>query len=297
MPSLPARGVNAEPFATPDLPEGRAVELTGRGTTWVREAGPLDGAPVLLLHGWTASSALNWFASYRPLAEAGHRVLAIDHRGHGRGIRSARRFRLADCADDAVALLDIVGVDRAIVVGYSMGGPIAQLLWQRHPSRVDGLVLCATATRFRDAQAERVPGGVVSGMFGTASFAARLLPPGLRSRVSERVLIAKYDDTALGRWAAQEARRNHLRSIIDAAHELSRFDSSDWIGRVDVPTAVVLSERDQTVPPEEQQRLADSITGATVHRVDARHDMCATRPDRFNAALLAACRDVHSRID
>ena len=272
------------------------MELTGRGTTFVREIGPTDGVPVLLLHGWTANSAVNWFAAYRPLADAGHRVLAIDHRGHGRGIRSARRFRLTDCADDAAALCAIAGVERAIVVGYSMGGPIAQLLWQRHRQLVEGLVLCATAARFRDPRSERVPGGVVSGLFGSASLAARITPTRLRERVTERVLVAKYDDTPLGRWAAEQARQNHLRSLIDAAHELSLYDASSWIGSVDVPTALVVSERDETVPTREQERLHAAIPDATQHRVDARHDMCATRPDRFVAALLAACADVEARV-
>lgn len=272
------------------------MELTGRGTTFVREAGPADGVPVLLLHGWTANSALNWFAAYGPLAEAGYRVLAIDHRGHGRGIRSARRFRLTDCADDAEALCTVAGVDRAIVVGYSMGGPIAQLLWQRHRDLVEGLVLCATAARFRDPTSERVPGGIVSGLFGGASLAARVAPPKVRARVADRVLVAKYDDTPLGRWAAEQARQNHLRSLIDAAHELSLYDASPWIGSIDVPVALVVSERDETVPTREQERLHAAIPGATQHRVDARHDMCATRPDRFVAALLAACHDVASRV-
>lgn len=61
------------------------------------------------------------------------RVIAVDHRGHGRGIRSRRRFRLADCADDAVAVADQLGVERFVAVGHSMGGPIAQLVWKRHP--------------------------------------------------------------------------------------------------------------------------------------------------------------------
>lgn len=251
---------------------------------------------MLLLHGWTANSALNWFAGFGPLADAGFRVAAIDHRGHGRGIRSPRRFRLEDCADDAVALLDVLGIERAIVSGYSMGGPIAQLLWRRHPDRVAGLVFCATAARFTSARSERVPGGVVSGLFGSASLAARLAPPPMRRRIAERVMVARYDDSPLGRWAAGQARQNHLRSIIDAAHELARYDATGWIDSIDVPTSLVLSERDETVRPAEQERLAVSIPGTTIHRVSARHDMCATRPDRFVAGLLAACDDVRTRV-
>src|SRR4249919_2728736 len=98
-------------IGAPPLPPGRSVELPDRGTTFVREvAGPAGAPTVVLLHGWTATADLNWFPSFGPLAE--HvRVVALDHRGHGRGIRS-NRFRLADCADDAVALADVLGIDR-----------------------------------------------------------------------------------------------------------------------------------------------------------------------------------------
>src|SRR4029077_5641554 len=105
---------------------------------------------VVLLHGWTATGAINWAHCFRPLAER-FRVLAIDQRGHGRGIRVPpfRGFRLTDCADDVAALLDALGIERAIIGGYSMGGPVAQLVWRRHADRVTGLVLCATSRNFR----------------------------------------------------------------------------------------------------------------------------------------------------
>ncbi len=88
----------AEPhIGRPLLPAGRAVELPGRGTTYVREiAGPSPDAPtVFLLHGWTVTAALNWCRVYEPLAGFAH-VVSLDHRGHGRGIRSNRAFRLED---------------------------------------------------------------------------------------------------------------------------------------------------------------------------------------------------------
>ena len=106
--------------------------------------GPPGAPVVVLLHGLGATADLNWFPSYRPLS-AHYRVIAMDHRGHGGGKRSHRVFRLEDCADDVVELADALGVQRFIPVGYSMGGPVAQLVWKRHRSRIDGLVLCATA--------------------------------------------------------------------------------------------------------------------------------------------------------
>ena len=205
---------DAAPFPTPGMPDGRYVELPGRGTAFVREVVGPEGAPTLvLLHGWTANSALNWFATYAPLGEHFH-VLALDHRGHGHGIRSWKRFTLEDCADDAVALLDALGVEAAIPVGYSMGGPIAQLMWQRHPDRTDGLVLCATAARFRDRGSDRALQGVVTGL----SLAVRAAPSWMHKRVTERLVVGRYDSSPLGCWAREQSRFNDLRTIIEAGH-------------------------------------------------------------------------------
>nr|WP_249420052.1 alpha/beta hydrolase [Rhabdothermincola salaria] len=237
-----------------------------------------------MLHGWTANSALNWFATYQPLGEH-FRVVALDHRGHGLGLRTWRRFRLEDCADDVAALAEVLGIERFVPVGYSMGGPIAQLLWQRHRSRVQGLVLCATSRNFKAHPSEHAVFGVIAGL----TVAARAAPIGLRRRVTDRVLVARYEDTPLGRWARDQARLNDLRSILEAGHALSTFSSKAWIRDVDVPTGVVIPRFDATVPPRRQRRLAEAIPGARVWEVDGAHDVCAVDPPAFVPALLEAC--------
>ncbi len=139
---------------------------------YLREVEGPPGAPVLvLLHGWTATSALNFHPFFGPLGEH-YRVLAPDHRGHGRGMRPAARFTLEDCADDVAAACEALGIDRVIAVGYSMGGPIAQLLWKRHPHLVDGLVLCATAATFSESWRD----SAMFGLLGGLSYAGRRLP-------------------------------------------------------------------------------------------------------------------------
>src|SRR5438034_1882741 len=76
----------------PPLPAGRAVTVPGRGEVFCRQTeGPAGAVPVLLLHGWTASADLNWFMAYQAVAGQ-HPVVALDHRGHGRGIRSEQTF-------------------------------------------------------------------------------------------------------------------------------------------------------------------------------------------------------------
>jgi 3-oxoadipate enol-lactonase len=292
----PARGadvtptpINGAPPAPPKgLPPGRAVELPGRGTTWVHEApGPAGAPTVLLLHGWTVTGGINWFTSFPALSER-YRVVALDHRGHGRGVRAEERFRLEDCADDAAALADVLGIDTFVPVGYSMGGPVAQLLWKRHRDRIDGLVLCATSRNFRGTPMERA----LFTAFGGLSIAARVTPVPWRQGLNARINLRRWDETDLGRWARSEVTRNDPRALIEAGHALGRFSSHEWIGDLDVPAAVLVTEHDTVVPPARQRRLATSIPGVAIHSVAGDHSACVMRPERFVPRLLVACADV-----
>ena len=109
-------------------------------------------------------------------------MIAIDHRGHGHGIRT-RHFRLADCADDVAALADVLGIKQLTAVGYSMGGPIAQLLWHRHRSLVNGLVFCATARNFRGQRSQ-----VAFSLMPFITAALRSTPGVARRAVMSRIL-------------------------------------------------------------------------------------------------------------
>jgi len=143
----------------------------------VREVPGPEGAPtLLLLHGWAATGGLNWFQAFEQLGTR-FRVIAPDLRGHGQGLRSRRVFRLADCADDCAATLVALDTGPVIAVGYSMGGPVAQLLWRRHRDLVSGLVLCATAPGFVPMSRARL--AYQSWMLGWASAArvAAMAPP------------------------------------------------------------------------------------------------------------------------
>jgi pimeloyl-ACP methyl ester carboxylesterase len=274
-----------------EIPAGRHVELPGRGTTFVREIeGPSPDAPaVVLLHGLGATGALNWFSAFRPLA-AHFRVVAVDHRGHGRGLRTRRRFRLADCADDVAALADALGIESFIPVGYSMGGPIAQLVWHRHLDRVDGLVLCATSRNFRGRWRERVQfaglGLLVAGL--------RVAPRRAVQEVAEQLLI-ELPDRVDSRWALSELRNHDLRMVLEAAEALGRYTSSDWIGAIDVPVSVVVTADDRLVPARRQVKLAGEIPSAVIHVVDGTHMVAGNDPQRFAETLVEACELVARR--
>ena len=187
----------------PELPPGRHVWLPGRGRTFVRElAGPAGAPTIVLLHGWTASADLNFYTCYESLGEH-FRVLSFDHRGHGHGIRSRRRFRLEDCADDVAELLAAVDAAPAIAVGYSMGGAVAQLLWRRHPEAVRGLVLAATAAQFKARYNDRLS---FLGLRGLARL-ARLTPAQVRMFLSNQLYLGRRT-ADWAPWAVDEA-SNH----------------------------------------------------------------------------------------
>lgn len=265
------------------------VELGRHGTTTVRDIpGPPDATPVMLLHGLGATARLNWGPCFRPLSEH-FRVLSLDHRGHGRGLRT-RRFRLEECADDAAAVARARELRPFIAVGYSMGGPIASLAWRRHPHRVAGLVLCATARHFMPrnvARAARLALPAAAGL-------ARLAPSTAHERMLQRML-ARIEHPELRERVYREFEGHDPASVIQATHALSGFSSHDWIGSVDVPTAVIVTTRDELVPRERQLKLAASIPGAEVFEVDGDHGACVARADLFVPALVAACASVERR--
>jgi pimeloyl-ACP methyl ester carboxylesterase len=151
------------------------------------------------LHGLGATGALNWATCFEPLAARGE-VIAVDHRGHGRGPRVGNRFRLADCADDAAAVLRTLGARPAIVVGYSMGGPIAQLLALRHPELVVGLVLSATARDFRGAPADRLRFAAISAVAAVARIGPAALARKLAAALADcQTIEVDVDHLAVGR--------------------------------------------------------------------------------------------------
>ena len=284
----------ATPVGGPPLPIGRRVELPGRGTTFVREVKGPEGAPtVLLLHGWLASAGLNWFTAFDHLG-SGYNVIAPDLRGHGRGLRTRRRFTLADCADDVGALLDHLGTGPVIAVGYSLGGPVAQLLWRRRPELVDGLVLCATSHYLMPGMREQMLFGTfmlaAAGSTRLGMLAAKVPTRQLRRLVPAPAAVTRPD--SMRDWARAEMRRHDYRHILEAGVAMSNYRAK-WIDEVNVPTAIVITTKDRAVNPLAQARMAYKIPGASIHRIDDGHIVCVKQS--FGPALAAAVDDVAGR--
>ena len=264
------------------LPRGCVVHVPGRGELFVRDTGG-DGPPVLLLHGWMFSADLNWYPTYAPLEEAGYRVLALDHRGHGRGLRTAEPFSLEACTDDAAALLSHLDVPPVLAVGYSMGGPIASLLARHHPDTVAGLVLGATSMDWS---------GLRMRVFWRTMAALRLALGLAPETLWQRGLkAAGFPPSPITTWVAAEFSRGSSIDIAEAGRELGRYDSSTWIAGLDAPAAVIVTTEDTAVPPAKQRALAAAMR-APSFEIRGDHGAVIVKARDFNPKLLAALDSV-----
>lgn len=269
----------------PNLLPGRIVHLPGRGEIFVRHHMHHDPtAPtVLLLHGWTASSDLQFFTAYEDLSRD-FSVVGVDHRGHGRGLRPHTPFSLEDCADDAADVVRALGISSVTTVGYSMGGPISLLVWKRHPELVDAMVLQATALEWSGTRGERNRwrvGRVVGPVIRQIS-TPRIMRFGLRRAIPRGHELSRFVP-----WIVGEIRRNDQWMVSEAGRAISRFDARPFAGDVDVPTAFVLTTRDRLVPPRKQQALAEAVK-ATVVPLEGDHLAPMQMPREFSAATRRA---------
>lgn len=274
------------------LPAGETVELPG-GSTYVTDTpGPTPDAPVVvLLHAVGCTGLLTWYPAIGGLTER-YRVLTLDQRWHGQGI-SSPEFSLADCADDAVHLLDVLGIEQAVFAGFSMGSIIAQRVWRQHPTRVSGLVLCATTDRFRNSIAERAfHQSMELAMAGTRGL-SRSRTAVRAARSAAKALDLEPDD--MQDWALAQWRSTSPWAVGQAVAALGRHHSRPWLGRIDVPTAVVVTLHDKVIPPRRQLDLARRIPGATIHDIEAGHASCVLESEVFVPAFLEATHTVVAR--
>lgn len=277
----------------PAVPEGRRVDLPGRGSCYVVDvAGPTADAPtVVLLHGLATTAHLSWFTALGPLAEH-YRVVALDLRWHGRGIHGDR-FRVADCADDVAAVLDELGIDTAVMAGYSLGGAVAQETWRRHRERVSGLVLCSTSACWRDARREAF-------FFSGLGLAMVPLSRVARGRVARRAGslpdVPSLDSSNLTTWGLAELRSTSTWTLPEVMSELGRFDSRGWLADVDVPTAVLVTARDGAIPAERQRTMGAAIPDAVVLEAPGGHASIFLDHARWVPLLLDAVASVADRL-
>lgn len=273
---------NSAEGEVPFLLTAKIVDVPGRGEIFVRHHQHSDSsAPtLLLLHGWTASCDLQFFAAYEELSKY-FSIIGVDHRGHGRGLRPNVPVTLEDCADDAAAVVRELGATSVITVGYSMGGPISLLTAQRHPELVSAMVLEATALEWSGTPRERRKMrfiGPMSHLVGRPRvlrfFFKRILPRGHETR--------RYVS-----WMIAENRRNDPWMIAEAGKAIAKFDARGFAHTLRKPTSYVLTLRDTLVLPHKQHALAAAVN-AQIVELDGDHMAPILIPREFAVATRQA---------
>jgi pimeloyl-ACP methyl ester carboxylesterase len=233
------------------------------------EAG--EGPPVALLHGLTATRRYVVMGS-RMLERGGHRVIAYDARGHGRSgpAPSPSAYTYADLADDLGAVLDVLGVSRAVLAGASMGAHTLIRFALDHPERAAGLVIATPAYDPADSDDpsrlerwDKLAEGLRSG--GAEGFVAAYGEP----RVPER-----FRDTVVKVLHQRLSAHEHPDALADALQAVPRsrpFDAwSDLRPLGDLPV-VVVADRDEADPEHPLatgERYAAEIPGAELRVED-----------------------------
>jgi pimeloyl-ACP methyl ester carboxylesterase len=245
---------------------------------------------VVLLHGLGVTASLCWAPTIGPLNEHA-RVVLFDQRWHGQGILSPH-FTIEDCADDVDAVLAALGIEDAIISGYSLGGAVAQMVWSRRPQRVAGLVLCSTARNWQGNPGERL-------FFPVVNVVSRSLRTFSHRRATQRfekwsTREIRTDDVVA--WALAEMRSISGWSVAHAMNAVGHFDSSPWIGNVDVPTAVVVTRGDHAVPSRRQHKLAAAIPGARVWEADGGHTALMFSAETWVPTFVQAVVDTAARV-
>jgi 3-oxoadipate enol-lactonase len=246
-------------------------------------AGPAD-APVVMLSNSLGTRLEMWDPQVHALAER-YRVLRYDSRGHGRSDAPAGPYTIDLLADDALGLLDALGIERAHFCGLSKGGMVGQVLGARHGDRLISLALCATAAHMPQPQVweERIRVATEQGMTALADgvigrwFTEAFLRE--RSIVVDRVRQMILDTPPHGYAACCAAIRD--------------MDLRDLITGIRVPTLVIVGEDDPATPPEKAREIENLIPGAQLEVIpDAAHLLNIEQDVAFDAAL-ASLLDRH----
>ncbi|MET9908386.1 alpha/beta fold hydrolase [Streptomyces sp. NPDC006476] len=248
------------------------LDVDGATLTYDDE-GPRDGepTPLVFVHGWTANRH-RWDHQMTHFADA-RRVIRLDLRGHGDSTGGGVRT-IAELARDVLALLDHLKVERAVLVGHSMGGMIAQTIALDHPERVERLVLVNSIGRMAYSRGR-----------GLLMAASTLVP--------FKLFVAANIQRAFAPGHPREEIRAHVKASADTPREvvmtlygaMRAFDVLDRAGEIQAPTLMIHGYHDIQLPVRQMLRMAKAYPDVVVRIIDAGHELPVERPAELTTAL------------
>jgi non-heme chloroperoxidase len=281
--------------STSTLPIGSTRKLPSHdgGTIATLDCG--DGPTIVLSHGVTLSNR-TWVKQFAALPDAGFRVVAFDHRGHGESEVGTTGHSIDNLADDVRTVLDALDLRDVVIVGHSMGGIAVQAYVTRHPQHasehVRGIVLLSTLYRVRISEMQRFQKllGLVADTSPDIGTLFRRRDLGL---VLARIGFGAkpqpgHVELTRQMIAACDAETSRL-----AVRALLSLDLTAALPTITVPTLVVCGTADLLTPPSESRRIAELIPGARLELFSkAGHMLMLERAEELDALIVDFAREV-----
>ena len=246
----------------------------------VRESGDARGLPVVLLHAFPMSSAM-----WEPQLEAlkAYRVILPDFRGFGATPLSSPWF-IEHAVDDLFETLTAAGVEKAVLVGLSMGGYVALRAVEKNPSRVKALVLCDTRSE-ADANENKIKRAAAVDFVRTRGVAP-FLEPFLNDALAPKTKAEKPKVVEFLKGVALKSSPDAVMAALAAL--ASRGDMTSALSAIKIPATVFLGSQDKITPLPLAEALRARIPGAELHLIpDAGHFSNAENPVAFNERLVS----------
>jgi len=231
---------------------------------YFRLSGDPGGTPLVLLHGLQGDSS--HFETLAPTLARHYRVLVFDQRGSGWSDKPAGEYTTDLLADDAVALMDRLALERADVFGVSMGGMIAQELALRHPDRIHALILGCTSARGADGTS--VNRGTEESAYDLVPISAEERARRLAATGLSAAFLEAHPEVVETLIEARRRRPLDIDALTRRHQAVQQHDTLARLDRIRAPTLVVTGLEDMIVPPASSRLLAERIPGARLETLD-----------------------------
>lgn len=277
----------ASPVAASDLGlpepgarEGDYLETSDGARVFYEVSG--EGDAMLLLHGYPLSGAL--FARNRDALAEQYQVITVDHRGYGLSEAPAVPDDVALYASDALAVLDELGVQQAIIGGHSMGGPITFEMYKTDPDRFRAMMLIDTiAAPANDIEAALWQGFADEAQQNGISMA--YIDSLIKDMLSGETRVNQPEQAA---YLTQVVKQVSVDGAVGGAMVLAnRPDNTELLAQISVPTLVYVGVEDSIYPVSISQMMADTIPDSTLVTIPgAAHAAIFEAPDESSQAIL-----------
>jgi 3-oxoadipate enol-lactonase len=252
------------------------------------DEGPPSGMPVVFLHGFPFSNAM-WKGQIAAVSKV-YRAIAPDLRGHGYSYVGDGQYTIDQHVDDVFALLDHLAIERAVVVGLSMGGYITLRALERKPERFTGAVLCDTRSEADQNETKLKRFAAIADVkrHGAArfaeSFVSTVFAPATLSKRSQLV-----DD--IRRTISRTAPLSIAGTLLALA---ARTDTTASLSNIKIPVLILVGEHDATTPPAASQAMHERIRNSEFHIIpEAAHMSNLENPEVFNEKLLVFLKRIN----